>query len=518
MMLDRRRFLYGSTAVAAATAIARPARAQSRTNELRVGLSQDVLTLDPTNHRNLHTERVVRNIYDGLLTRNAEMKVLPEIAESVRQIDPLTYEYKIRTGIKFHSGADLTAEDVVYTFDRVAKDGAMAGQTSPRKSLVGPLKDTIAVDSHTVRMVLSEPWPILPAMIPFQNIVNRRHVERVGHEAFQTQPDGCGPFRFVEWRRGEAVILERFAGYYGGAPEIPPAGPARVDRAVFRAIPENAARIAALLTGEVDIVTELPASQMAQVDASNTARAMKVRGTRTFFVAFNTAKAPFNDVRVRRALNHAVDKALIISRVLNGTATPLRGVMSPDSWAINGDLPEYAYDLERARRLLQEAGVAQGTEMVIDTVGANREEAEAVASLISRTGLRARVQVWEGAVATPMWTNAERRRERDMYFFSWGNASLDPSDIMVPALRTGGRGNVAGYSNAEVDRLLDAAETEIDQEKRRQMYLRAQAIVTDEAPWIFLYLPEDIYGVSRRVEGWRPQPDARINLHRARLA
>jgi peptide/nickel transport system substrate-binding protein len=511
-----RRSLLKSSGLAAAAVITR-AEAQQRSREVRVGLSQDILTLDPANHRNTNTERVIRNIYDGLLTRDAQMRVLPEVAESFRQVDPLTYEFKLRQGIRFHSGSALTAEDVVFTFDRVAKDGAMAGQTSPRKSLMGPLRETRAVDAGTIRMVLSEPWPILPAMIPFQNIVSRRHIERVGQEAFQTQPDGCGPFRFAEWRRGEAVILERFPEYYGGAPDIPPAGPARVDRVVFRVIPENASRIAALLAGEVDIVSELPPSQMARVAASPNTDVVKVRGTRTFFVAMNNAKPPFNDVRVRRALNHALDKATLIARILNGTATPLRGVMSPDSWAVNNELPEYAFDLAAARRLLQEAGVASGTEMTIDTTAANREECEAIASLLSRTGLRVRVQVWEGAVINPIWTNAERRRERDMLFFSWGNASLDPSDIMVPTLKTGGRGNVAAYSNAEVDRLLDAAEVETDQGRRRQMYLRAQAVVTSEAPWIFLYLPEDIYGVSKRIDGWRPQPDGRINLHRVAL-
>ena len=105
-----------------------------------------------------------------------------------------------------------------------------------------------------------------------------------------------------------------------------------------------------------------------------------------------------------------------------------------------------------------------------------------------------------------------------MYLTSWGNGALDPSDIMVPTLRTGGRGNSAGFSNAEVDRLLDAAETEPDQGKRAEMYQRAQAIVTDQAPWIFLWLPQDLYGVSKRITGWKPQADSRINLHRVRIA
>lgn len=374
------------------------------------------------------------------------------------------------------------------------------------------------VDEHTVRMVLAEPWPILPAMLPFQEVVNSRHVERVGQEGMQTRPDGCGPFRLAEWRRGEAVIMERFADYYGGSTEIPPAGPAQIDRAIFRVMPENSARIAALLAGELDIISELPASAIRQVEASRNAQVMKVNGTRTFFVSMNLAKKPFDDVRVRRALNHALDKNAIISRILGNTATPLRGVMSPDAFAFNPDLPEYVHDLARARALLAEAGVAQGAEMVIDTTAALKEIAEAIAALLSRTGLRVRAQIWEGAVLGPMWQSAERRRERDMFLSSWGNGALDPSDIMVPTLRTGGRGNSAGFSNAEVDRLLDAAETEADQARRAEMYRRAQSIVSEQVPWIFLWLPQDIYGVARRVQNWRPQADSRINLHRVRVA
>jgi peptide/nickel transport system substrate-binding protein len=518
-MFTRRTVLLGGAAVAAgaSAAGASGARAQGRAREVRVGVSQDALTLDPANHRNRETQTVIRNIHDGLLTRDADMRIQPEIAESWRQLDAKTYEFRIRSGIRFHSGDVLTAEDIKFTFDRLSKDNAMGGQTSPRKGLLGPLSDTVVVDERTVRMVLAEPWPILPAMLPFQEVVNRRQVERVGQEGMQTRPDGCGPFRLAEWRRGEAVIMERFADYYGGSTEIPVAGPAQIDRAIFRVMPENSARIAGLLAGEVDIISELPASAIRQVEASQNAQVMKVNGTRTFFVALNLAKKPFDDVRVRRALNHALDKGAIISRILSNTATPLRGVMSPDAFAFNADLPEYAHDVARARALLAEAGVAQGTELVIDTVAALKEIAEAIAALLSRTGLRVRAQVWEGAVLSPMWQNAERRRERDMYLTSWGNGALDPSDIMVPTLRSGGRGNSAGFANTEVDRLLDAAETEADQEKRAAMYRRAQAIVTDEAPWIFLWLPQDIYGVAKRVQNWRPQADSRINLHRVRV-
>ena len=518
MTSTRRSAMLGALATPLVASLPRRASAQQSAREVRVGFTQDALTLDPANHRNRETETIIRNMHDGLLTRDAEMRIRNEIAENFRAVDSKTYEVRIRRAIRFHSGDPLTAEDIKFNLDRLVKPNGMGGQTSPRKSLLGPLEDTTVVDAHTVRLHLAEPWALMQAMLPFQEMVSRRQVERVGQEGMQTRPDGCGPYKLVDWRRGEALIMERFAEYYGGSPEIPPAGPAQVDRVIFRVIPENSSRIAALLAGEVDIINDLPPSAMRQVEASRMAQVMKVNGTRTFFVSLNLAKKPFDDVRVRHALNHALDKGAIISRILGNTATPLRGVMSPDAFAFNPDLPEYRHDLNRAKALLAEAGVAPGTEMVIDTTGATREIAEAIAALLSRTGLRVRPQVWEGAVLSPMWQNPERRRERDMYLSSWGNGALDPSDIMVPTLKTGGRGNSAGFSNAEVDRLLDDAETEVDQEKRRAGYLRAQQIVTEQAPWIFLWLPQDLYGVSRRITGWQPQADSRINLHRVRIA
>lgn len=483
--------------------------------DLRVGFSQDALTMDPANHRKRETETIIRNMCDGLLTRDSNMKVVPEVAESYRAVDPKTWELKLRKNVRFHSGALLTAEDVKFTLDRLTQDNAMNGQTSPRKDLLGPISSVTIVDPQTIRIQLSSPWPILPAMLPFQELVRKAFVEKVGANGMATQVDCVGPFKLVEWRRGDSIIMERFADYYGGSPEIPPVGPARVDRVIFRIIPENSSRVASLLAGEVDIINELPVASMKQVEASGRAKVMRANGTRTFFVALNTAKKPFDDPRVRKALNHAVDRKLIIERVLNGTAVPLNGVLSPQAFGFNASLPEYAYDPARTKALLAEAGHATGFSLTIDTEGAFKDVAEAIASMLQRAGIKATVQVWEGAVLTPIWRDPAKRKDRDAYLTSWGNGSLDPSDIMLPTLRTGGRGNSAGYSNAKVDQLLDAAELELDPAKRRAMYVEAQAIVSADAPWIFLWLPQDLYGVSNRVTGWVPSPDSRINLHRA---
>ena len=249
--------------------------------DIRVGFGLDALTLDPGNHRSRETETILRNIYDGLLTRDSKMQVVPELVTSWKQTDVTTYEFKLRQGVKFHSGDEMTSEDIKFTFDRLIKKDMIDGKSSPRAGLLGPLKEIVAVDKYTVLFKLEKPWAILPAMLPFQEVVSKAFVQKVGDKAMATQANGTGPFKLVEWRRGDSITMERFAGYYGGSPAIPPVGPAKADRIIFKIIPENASRVAALLAGDVDIATELPVHMVKQIEASRNAQVMKVRGTRS---------------------------------------------------------------------------------------------------------------------------------------------------------------------------------------------------------------------------------------------
>jgi len=484
--------------------------------DIRVGFTQDALTLDPANHRKRETETIIRNLYDGIVTQTSKGEVVPELAESLRQIDPLTYEAKLRKGVKFHSGDEMTAEDIKFTFDRLTRNKAMGGQTSPRQGLLGPLASTDIVDRYTVRFKLKEPWPVFPRMLPVQEVVSKKFVENVGDPALATQVNGTGPFKLVEWRRGDSIIMEKFADYYGGAPAIPPAGPAKADRVIFKIIPENASRVAALLAGEADIINEVPVFAINTIERSGKAMVVKANGTRTFFIALNVTRPPFNDVRVRQAANHAVDKKTLIDKLLGNAATPVAGVLSPDSFGYKPGLRVYEYDPAKAKQLLAEAGHAGGIDVTLDVEGAFKDVAEAIASMLTRVGIRTKVQVWEGAVLTPIWRAA--KKERDMYLNSWGSGALDPTGIFVPTLKTKDRGNTSGFSNLRVDRLLDAADTEMDRAKRADLYHEAEKIVAAEAPWIFLWVPQDIYGVSKRLRGWQPGPDSRINLPRAYLA
>lgn len=505
------RNVLAAALLAAAACAVDPAQAA----EIRVGFTLDALTLDPANHRKRETETIIRNLYDGVLTRDAKMQVVPELAESYRQIDATTYEFKLRRGVKFHDGQPMTADDIKFTFDRLTKDGAMGGQTSPRKSLLGPLKDVVIVDPYTVRFILSEPWPILPAMLPFQEVVSRKFVEANGSDALATKVNGTGPFKLVEWRKGDAVIMERFNDYYGGAAAIPPVGKACVDRVIFKVIPENASRVAALLSGDVDIINELPAHTVKQVEGNPNTRVMSVRGTRSFFIAMNTQVKPLADARVRQALAHAIDKKLIIDRILGGHATAINGILSPDAFAFDAKLPEYRYDPERAKKLLAEAGYKDGLDLTVETEGAQKDTAEALAAVARKGGFRIRVVVSEGSQLQSKWRKKDEPKAGEMFFTSWGNGSLDPYDIFDPTHMTGGRGNSSFYSNPALDKLLTDAATELDAKKRAGLYQQAQQIIAKDLPYIYLWVPADLYGVSKRLTGWHPSADSRINLHDA---
>ena len=486
--------------------------------ELVVGFTRDADTLDPANHRNRETETVIRNMYDGLLTRSSDMNIHPELAESYTQVSPTVYEFKIRDGVTFHDGTPMTAEDIKFTLDRLTVEGGMGdGQTSPRKSLLGPLSGVEVVDGNTVRLTLSEPWPLLPAMLPFQEVVSKDFVESVGTEGIATQENGTGPFKLVEWRKGDSIIMERYDDYYGGAPGIEPVGPACVERAIFKVIPESASRVAALLAGDVHIINELPPFSVEQVKNSSEADVMTVNGTRSFFIAMNNEGEIFDDVRVRQAVAHAIDKDLIIDKILGGNAASIAGILSPDAFGKNNDLPAYGYDPEKAKALLAEAGYPDGIQVTMDVEGAFKDTAEAIASLLTKAGIETQVSVGEGALLSQKWRTEGGEKEGDMYFTSWGNGSLDPQGIFVPTHVTDARGNSAGYSNPEVDKLLEEAATEIDREKRAAMYQEAEAIVNKDVPYVYLWVPQDIYGVSKRVSGWQPSPDSRINLHDACL-
>lgn len=477
-----------------------------------VGLAQTILTLDPANHRDRVTETVIRNIYDGLVTRKPDGTVVAEIAESWDNPEPTIWEFKIRDGVKFHDGSDLTVEDVKFTFDRIIQEGAMEGETSPRKGLLGPLVEVEIVGEDTIRFILEEPWPILLAMLPHQQIVSKAYLEEVG-SGIATSPMGTGPFKFVEGSIDDRIIVERFDDYYGGSPDIPPVGPAPASRIIFEFMPEVSTRIAAIQGGDVHIIHNIPPDMVSTLEADANINVKMVDGTRMHMFEMNVGMAPFDDVRVRQAMNYAIDMDAIVESILLGYATTVAGPLLPHGFAVNPALQPYGYDPDKAIELLTEAGYADGFELVIDTEDDLKDVAYAAASMLSDIGIDASVRIWDWGVLKDQLIAGERM----MVLGNWGNSTLDPSDLLVPKLRSNDRGNYSLYANPELDALLDAAEIAVDRDERADLYYQAQDIIFNDAPWIFGYVRMEIEACRANVANWEPSTDSRINLHRVTL-
>jgi len=481
---------------------------------ITVGIVQTLPSLDPAMHRDRTVESVLRNMLDCLTTRDASMGVAPQLAESWQTVDDLTWQFKLRNNVKFHNGDQLTAQDVKFTIDRIINPNSIGGKSSPRKGLIDPVVSAEVVDDSNILIKTSEPWPILPVMLTFIEIVPKGYVIDKGDEYFAENPVGTGPFKFVEWVKGERLVMERFEDYYGGSPSRPPVGKAKIERLIFKPIPEPASRIAALKAKEVHIIQNLPPHLVDEVESNAKTKVLSCNGTRSYFLGMNPNVAPFDKVSVRKAINHAIHTNIIISSILQNMAVKITGPLVPEAFGYNDELKPYKYDPDLAKEMLKDAGYAEGFEVELDTDQDSKEIAEAITADLSDIGIRVKTRIWEWGVLKPQLEN----HDRSMFIFSWGNASLDPVGILIPVFTTDGRGNYMGYSNSKVDDLLNKAEIGMDPETRKAQFKQAQLLIYEDVPTVFLFSPKEIYGIRTTVKGWKPTPDGRMDMHDAYLA
>ncbi|WP_017380643.1 ABC transporter substrate-binding protein [Paenisporosarcina sp. TG-14] len=466
-----------------------------------VGIASPILTLDPANSRDRVTESVLRNVFDGLVTRAPDGTVEPQIAESWDNPTPTEWTFTIREGIKFHDGTPLTIEDVVFTFERIINEGSINGETSPRKGLLGPLTKVEKVDEVTVKFTLEEPWPIIIQMLPHQQIVPKAYIEEVGDEDFAKNPIGAGPFMVKSASLDERIELERFDDYYGGKQAI--------KTLVFDVIPENSSRIAALQSGAVQRIQGVPPVLVSQLEQQDDLEVKTANGTRVYMIEMNTNKPPFDNEKVRQAMNYAVNMDEIVETMLEGYGSRLAGPLLQEAFGLNEDLKPYEYNPEKAKQLLTEAGYADGFSVVIDAKDTQSEVVQAVAAQLREVGVDAQIRVWDWGVLGPLIENGERL----MYMTDWGNSTQDPYDFLNPKLITEDRGNFSFYSNKRVDELLNDASIELDVDKRKDMYYEAQEIIYDEAPWIFGYSMFEIEAGVKNLKNWEPATDSMLKMH-----
>ncbi len=475
---------------------------------LPVGLDADVQTLDPAMHRSRTVEAVVRNICDGLVARDAEMRYVPQLAESWEVEEDTRWVFTLREGVTFHDGSPFTADDVKFTIDRIT--GAIPGlQPSPRKDLLGPVSGVEVIDEHTVAIITEGPYPILHKKLVFQEICPKRYFEEVGPDEFAKRPIGTGPFRLVEWVPGERIVMERYEDYYGGAPDIPPVGLAPLDGVIFRPLEETATRLVSLEAQEIDIMVSVPPDQAERVDGLPSASLSVAQGTRTHFLGLNCGRKPFSDPRLREALRCAIDPTPIIEQFLLGRAQALPGILVPMAFGYDDSLPQPKQDIRKARALLREAGYADGLDVTLDCEATDKRIAEAIAGVMAQAGVRAEVRVWK----KDNLLNQLRRRERDLFLTSWGNSSLDPSGILPVLFRSDGYSNFFGYDNPEVDRLLEEADGAMDPNVRARTYVQVQRALHGDIPTCFHFAQQELYGVSDRVRSFQARPDGMLPMH-----
>lgn len=519
-----------SACAPAAPATEEPA-AEAPSSTIVVALAAAPVSLDPADHRSRESETVIRNMFDGLVTRDSTNGVHMQLAESMEWADEQTLNITLRQGVMFHNGTEMTADDVVFTFERIINENQIEfpeAHTSPRKGLIAPLESIEKTGEYSVTMHFSGPWPPAMQLLVHQQIVPKAYIEEVGTEGFIANPVGTGPFKFVSAQPGfEQVILERFEDYYGGSPDLPPVGPACVGQVVFSVIPEASTRVSALLAGEVDIITNVPQDLIENLSANENVQVQTAAGTQPKWIELNVNKAPFDDVNVRKALNYAVDKDLIIQQIYGGRAVALPGALSPFNSFANKSLSPYPYDTEMALDLLSQAGWedtdgdgildrdGQPFAMTIDTLEEWRPLAEAVADMYRAIGIDANVRFWEYSVIRDQLLAGDRQA----YLDDWGDSAFDPVGHFEAkwhgfvADTPFGRGNFSTYNNERVNELIQQGETTGDTAARQAIYDEAQQIVYDEAPAVFLILPEEVEAASAAISNWTPASDSRQNMH-----
>jgi peptide/nickel transport system substrate-binding protein len=466
----------------------------------------DALTLDPQFVTDVPTSRVVTHIHETLVDLADDGSIAPSLAESwTLAPDKVTWTFKLRQGVKFHDGTPFTAEAVRYTFDRI-RSAAIA---SPRKSAAAAIQEVRVVDPRTVAIVTARPFAPLLAQLSAYNlaILSPAAAESLGKE-YAKKPAGTGPFVLDGWKPGERVVLARNAGYWGAKPWL--------DRVEFRVVPEDSTRVLQLLGGEVDVIASVPPVMLKRLTAAPGVKVLRAPGFRTIYLGLNNKLKPFDDVRVRRAVGHAIDPRAIVAGILGGVGTVGGGIESPAIGGAHKSLPPYRHDPAQARKLLAEAGYPNGftTKLHVPTGRylMDRQVGEAVQAQLKEVGITAQIETPDWGVYTAM---LDKKTEIPMFLLGKGSPTGDLDFTLTLTTQTDGRMNAFNYSNAEVDRLIGVQRTTLDAPERAQLLRRIQEKFYEEAPAVVLFYEEQLFGARAGVQGVEVHPNEFVDFAKA---
>jgi peptide/nickel transport system substrate-binding protein len=496
-----RRSVAAVVLLATLTLMAEPIGAQSQ-GELRVAIPWTPENLDPTMNLSSFRAMVGVSMFDSLVGRDAENRIVPQLAESWRLVDDVTWQLKLRKGVVFHDGEPFNAEAVRFTFQRVLDPE----QKSPNRANVAEITRVEVVDDYTVNLITRQPYaPLINRLLDFA-IVPPKYVAEKGNQGFALRPVGTGPYRFVELIKDDRMVVEAFDRHWRGAPKI--------RRIVYKPIPEPFTRAAALRNNEVDLVTTMPPNLARELERAPGIRVQRVPSSWIIYLGLNALKKPLSDVRVRQALNYATDVDAIIKNVLEGNGRRLEGPLTPQMFGYDASVKGYPPDPGRSRRLLAEAGYPDGLEITLESPAGryqgDKEIAEALGGQWQKAGFKPRVQVAEWGAYFKRYL---AKQFQDAYVLGLGGPMQD-ADELYNLVSSKGRGLY--YKNERVDALFDLGRSTMDAAKRRQVYRDLQRAMVEDATWVFLLQQVDIYASRDRLT-WTPRPDQWMPLQDATL-
>ena len=500
------------TMIASALAIAVAAPAAGQT--LTIGIGGSPTSLDPHFYNASPNSSLTQHLFDALVERDAQARLRPMLAESWRAVEPTVWEFKLRPGVKWHDGRDFTADDVAFTIERVPtvrnSPGTFAG-------LIRAITRVEVVDPATIRFHTASPHPLLPIELASIQVISRHAGTGAETEQYNSGQAaiGTGPYRLSAYRSGDRTEFTRNDGYWGGAQPW--------SRVSYRFIANDAARTAGLLAGDVDLIDQVPSTDLARLRRNQRISVFDIQGLRLIYLIPDYSRTdnplwvtdnngqpmtrnPFHDIRVRRAMSVAIDRAALAERVMEGTARPTGQWLPQGAFGYNPDVPVPAHDPERVRRLLAEAGFPQGFRITLscpnDRYPNDARTCQAVAQMWTRIGVRTEVQ------ALPWTTYSARtsRQEFNMRMGGWGSVTGEASYMLVNIFgtydreRRRGASNSSRWSSAALDTLTERAAATLDDERREAMLREAVRMVTvDDVAMLPLFQLVNFWAARRGI-------------------
>jgi peptide/nickel transport system substrate-binding protein len=483
-------------------ALVPPAPAADPKGELRVAIPWTPENLDPTMNLASIRAAVGVSVFDSLVGRDRDNRIVPELAESWRLVNETTWQLKLRRGVVFHNGEPFNAEAVRFTLARVLDPE----QKSPNRANIAEIARVEVVDEQTVNLLTARPYaPLLNRLIDFP-ILPPKYTAEKGNAGMALRPVGTGPFRFVSLVKDEHLVVEAFDRHWRGAPSI--------QRITFKPIPEPFTRSAALRNGEVDLITTVPPTLARDIERVAGLKVHRVPSTWQIYLGLNAFRKPLADVRVRQALNYASDVDTIIRTVLDGAGRRQEGPFTPTMLGYDASVKGYRHDPARARALLAEAGYPDGLEITLESSAGryqgDKEIAEALGGQWQKAGFKPKVQTAEWGAYFKRYLG---KQFQDAYLLGLGGPMQD-GDELYNLVSSKGRGLY--YKNERVDALFDLGRGTMDAGARRKVYADLARAMVEDATWVFLVQQVDVYAARERLT-WTPRADQWLHFHQATL-